>query len=174
MPTYETTETDLEHLAAIREILAPALHSGARLRTTSGEPVTFAVLPTLVRAGASIEMIGDNCELVAVTLPDHERPDTPRMHERRPAFSQIADDGGRTNYWLPPADHKFIAAPGYRPAPLDLCRPLRSLQLDSQDCIIRLRPERFRKIFKDRWICWLRTATEGTGRRAPFIAEPAV
>lgn len=137
----------LEHLANIREVLAPAIRSGIKIMTEDGRAVTFDNLDTLVMDGAAIKMTGTNGEVLAVVLSDDIRPSSPRRHETLPSFSQIMDDGERLNFWLP---ETYARGPlkGASHATLYAEIPFSRPNLDEQGKLARLKLQRFNRIFE--------------------------
>lgn len=137
----------LEFLSTVREIVRPALRQGFKLTTTKGEPVTLKSLPELVSLGASIEMIAEGGQLIAVTLSDDERPDTKRPREGLPTFCQINPDGERTNFWVLPEGEWRAKGRPYRPSALRLDAGIFISQRDSFGRLVRLPDHRIRRIF---------------------------
>lgn len=138
---------DLEHLANIREVLAPAIRSGIEIMTEDGRAVTFENLDTLVMDGAAIKMTGTNGEVLAVVLADDLRPSSPRRHETLPSFSQIMDDGERLNFWLPETCARGPLE-GTSHATLHAAVPFSRPNLDEQGKLARLKLQRFYRIFE--------------------------
>lgn len=139
-----------EFLSRVREIVRHAHSQGIVLTTTTGDLVTLQNLPRLVHRGEAIEMVSEDGELIAVTLPDGERPDTLRPREGLPAFSQLKTNGERTNFWPLPAGHWRSNKSDYRPTALLLDAHILNPHYDPFGRLMRVEdirvPGRFRSL----------------------------
>jgi hypothetical protein len=148
MPTSTLKTGTPEYLSRVREIIRPALRQRIKLTTTTGRPVTLQSLPRLIAGRKSINMIGEGGELIAITLPDGERPDTKRPREGLPAFCQMRFDGERSNFWLLPEGDWRSNNNDYLPAVLELDAHILNAQYDSFDRLARLDGVRVPRLFR--------------------------
>lgn len=125
------TQTKIEKLSLLREVLIPALQAGIPVTTTGGQAVTLDNLALFMAAGAVVEMVGKDGRLIAGTVADDEEqiPVTP-------AFLQVRPDGRTIRYFLW-NDLSAKAAAGWKPEPLRLSDDLFDVQRNGRGYLLR-------------------------------------